>query len=52
MYSPKIRDEHITKLYRLAKSKKVKMTELVDEIILQFLITEVETSRKSINSAE
>ena len=33
MYSPKISEELIPKLYRLAKSKGVKMTALVNEII-------------------
>lgn len=33
MYSPKISEELIPKLYRLAKCKGVKMTALVNEII-------------------
>ena len=37
MYSPKIREEFIPKLYWLAKSKKTKMTKLVNEIISQHL---------------
>lgn len=41
MYSPKISEELIPKLYRLAKSKGVKMTALVNEII-QKAINETE----------
>ena len=37
MYSPKIKEEYIAKLYWLAKSKKTKMTKLVNEIIYQHL---------------
>jgi hypothetical protein len=33
MYSPKIREEYIPKLYWLAKSKGTRMTKLVNEII-------------------
>jgi len=33
MYSPKIQEDLIPRLYRLAKSKKVPMTKLVDKII-------------------
>ena len=51
MYSPKIREEHIPKLYRLAKSKKIRMTKLVDEAIKQFLEREAESSEKSIHSS-
>lgn len=42
MYSPKISEELIPKLYRLAKSKGVKMTALVNEII-QKAINETES---------
>lgn len=41
MYSPKISEELIPFLYRLAKSKGVKMTALVNEIIKKAL-TETE----------
>jgi hypothetical protein len=37
MYSPKIREEYIPKLYWLAKSKKSRMTKLVNEAIVQYL---------------
>ncbi|MCC7213185.1 MAG: hypothetical protein IT451_15245 [Candidatus Brocadia sp.] len=43
MYSPKISEELIPKLYRLAKSKGVKMTTLVNEII-EKAIYETETT--------
>ena len=52
MYSPKIREEHIPLLYRLAKNKKTRMTKLVDEAIRQFLTREVETTEKSFHSPE
>ena len=38
MYSPKISEEHIPALYRLAKVKKVRMTKLVNQIIKNFLV--------------
>ena len=37
MYSPKINEEYIPKLYWLAKSKKTRMTKLVNEAIVQYL---------------
>jgi hypothetical protein len=37
MYSPKIKEEYIPKLYWLAKSKKSRMTKLVNEAIVQYL---------------
>jgi hypothetical protein len=33
MYSPRIRDEHIPALYRLARSRGTTMTALVDEAV-------------------
>ena len=33
MYSPKIRDELIPKIYEIAKAKGIRMTTLVNEII-------------------
>ena len=33
MYSPKIREHHIPRLYRIAKSRNKPMTQIVDEII-------------------
>lgn len=33
MYSPKINEEHIPVLYKLAKQQRVPMTKLVNEII-------------------
>ncbi len=38
MYSPKINEEHIPSLYRLAKTRKVRMTKLVNQIIRNYLI--------------
>jgi hypothetical protein len=37
MYSPKINEEFIPALYRLAKERKQPMTELVNGIISQYL---------------
>lgn len=37
MYSPKINDEYIPLLYRLAKSRDIRMTHLVNEIISEAL---------------
>jgi len=37
MYSPQIREEHIPALYRLAKSRGVSMTALVDEALSALL---------------
>jgi hypothetical protein len=37
MYSPKIKEEYIPKLYWLAKSKKTRMTKLVNEAIAHYL---------------
>jgi len=37
MYSPKINEEFIPKLYRLAKSQKRPMTSLVNEAVSQYL---------------
>lgn len=37
MYSPKIKDEHIPKLYRLGKVKGKKMTQLVNEAVEKYL---------------
>jgi hypothetical protein len=37
MYSPKIREEYIPKLYHLGKRVKKPMTRLVDEAIRQYL---------------
>lgn len=33
MYSPKIADEYIPELYRIAKGRGIHMTRLVDELI-------------------
>jgi len=37
MYSPKIKTEHIPKLYRLAKSQKRPMTHVVNEAVEKYL---------------
>lgn len=37
MYSPSIADEHIRKLYRVARVRGVPMTRLVDEIVAEYL---------------
>lgn len=44
MYSPKIKEEHIPKLYHLAKSKKMAMTKLVNKIIAEYLAKEAKAS--------
>ena len=49
MYSPKIKEEHIPKLYWLAKSKRTKMTKLVNEAVALYLeqhSNEVNPSKK------
>ena len=46
MYSPKIKEDLIPKLYQIAKEKGVPMTELVDGIIREALETEYQTDRK------
>jgi hypothetical protein len=40
MYSPRIRDEHIPALYRLARSRGITMTALVDEAVGALLAQE------------
>ena len=40
MYSPKVREELIPKLWRLAKARRVPMTKLVNEFIEEALIGE------------
>ena len=37
MYSPKIREDLIPKLYEVAKKRQIPMTHLVDEIIADWL---------------
>ena len=37
MYSPSIADEHIPKLYRLARVRGIPITRLVDEIVAEHL---------------
>ncbi len=37
MYSPKIRAEHIPALYRLARSRKIPMTVLIDQTLSALL---------------
>lgn len=44
MYSPRIKEEHIPKLYQLAKSKKIPMTKLVNKIISEYLAKEAKAS--------
>lgn len=44
MYSPRIKEEHIPKLYQLAKSKKMAMTKLVNKIISDYLTKEAKAS--------
>jgi len=38
MYSPKISEEYVPLLYRLASVKKVPMTQLINQIVKDFLI--------------
>lgn len=40
MYSPRIPEEYVPALYRLARERRVPMTRLVAEAIAQFLATE------------
>ena len=40
MYSPRIRDDLIPKLWHLAKTRKVPMTQLVNEFLEEALATE------------
>ena len=57
MYSPKINEEYIPFLYRSAKSQKIPMTRLVDQIIAEFIIRnrvileETKTSHNNLMSA-
>jgi len=37
MYSPKIREVHISILYKLARVKNLRMTQLVDQVLVQYL---------------
>lgn len=46
MYSPKIREDLIPKLYKIAKKKGVPMTELVNGIIREALEKEYKANRK------
>ena len=46
MYSPKINEELIPRLYRLRKLKKIPMTRLVNEILRSTLPTLEEEERK------
>jgi post-segregation antitoxin (ccd killing protein) len=41
MYSPKIREEYIPVLYRLAKSRKLRMTAIANEAIAKYIENEV-----------
>ena len=50
MYSPKIREDLIPALYKLAKKEGLPMTELVDNIIREALETEYQIDRKAVNS--
>jgi predicted transcriptional regulator len=45
LYQPRIKDDHIRKLYRLGKSKGRKMTHIVNEAISQYLEKETENGR-------
>ena len=48
MYQPKIRDELITRLYHLAKARKIPMTRLVNSI-LENGIVRIEASAENVN---
>jgi hypothetical protein len=61
MYSPKIREELIPVLYRLARHREVPMTRLVDSLLRESLAAYIDresqenaqlTTRKGINHAE
>ena len=46
MYSPKIKEEYIPELFRMALSKKIPMTKLVNRIIKDYLETNGEIEAK------
>ena len=46
MYSPKIKEEYIPELFRMALSKKIPMTKLVNRIIKDYLETNGEKEGK------
>jgi len=51
MYSPKISEDLIPKVYRLAKAENKPMTRVVDEILRNYL-NEIEIGGKQITMAE
>jgi hypothetical protein len=51
MYSPKIREEYIPTLYRLAKLKRVTMTKLVNGLVEDYL-KEVEAAARQLKARE
>jgi hypothetical protein len=51
MYSPKIREEYIPTLYRLAKLKRITMTRLVNGVIEDYL-NEVEAAARQLKAKE
>ena len=52
MYSPKIKEDLIPKLYRVARKKGVPMTELVDDIIREALENEYQADRKGVDGGK
>lgn len=54
MYSPKVKEDLIPKLYRIAKKRGVPMTQLVDNIIREALENEYQVREEAtdIESAE
>lgn len=52
MYSPKISEELIPILYRLAKEQKIAMTELVNKIIEEYLTVVGKIEREQINNEQ
>ena len=52
MYSPKIKEDLIPKLYRLAKKESVPMTEFVDRIIRDSLSTRLNNEGRKVNEGK
>jgi hypothetical protein len=50
MYSPKIREDLIPKIYRAAKSAKIAMTKWVNQVIEEALPTETEENGRETNA--
>ena len=51
MYQPKIRDDQVRQLYLLAKSRKKPMTQLIREVVDEFLAKKTEEVEDNENHA-